>query len=141
MENQERIVKKLITFFTISNAAFDFVEKVTSLATGENEPNQMRDLHRQALTELEKETPDFTLIDSLLEQMENEAERTTTEKKPFKVGAKARIVANTSSHDFNIGEVVKIIGRINHSTPVWQVKSKRIKPDWRAICESDAEII
>ena len=74
MENQERIVKKLITFFTVSNAAFDFIDKITILATGESKPDQMRDLHRQALTELEKENPDFTLIDRLLEQMENEAE-------------------------------------------------------------------
>ena len=68
----DRKIQTLRTFFQISTAAFEFAGKVAMAASnGRLMPeNPMHVLHRIALLELEKETPNMQYVDSLLSEME-----------------------------------------------------------------------
>jgi DeoR/GlpR family transcriptional regulator of sugar metabolism len=73
-------IKKLKTFFTISNAAFEFTDTVQLTIGGHIHPNKMRLLHKMALEELEKFNPDLSIIDELLAEMESLAEFNSQQK-------------------------------------------------------------
>ena len=63
-------IKTLKQFFLISNAAFE-MQKAILIAIGQDyNPSAMHELHKMALLELEKESPNLHLIDDLLIQME-----------------------------------------------------------------------
>lgn len=76
MRNQDldKKIPQLRTFFRISNAAFEFQNSIQLAISGHIEPNEMQQLHKVALFEIEKENPDLLLIDNLLAEMENLAE-------------------------------------------------------------------
>lgn len=76
----QKKITELKTFFTLSNAAFDFTATVHS-AFGRKLPVMpMHQLHRLALIELEKEKPNIEYIDTLLFQMEQLAEANASKK-------------------------------------------------------------
>lgn len=70
----DKKIPQLRTFFRISNAAFEFQNSIQLAISGHIEPNEMQQLHKVALFEIEKENPDLSLIDNLLAEMENLAE-------------------------------------------------------------------
>jgi hypothetical protein len=63
-------IETLRSFFKISNAAFNFAEIVYAIG-----PNKMQELHKMAMTELAKDKPDLFIIDDLLLQMEEQANK------------------------------------------------------------------
>jgi len=71
------LIKKLRTFFIISNAAFEFYDSIhdsIQLSFSRHiAPSKMHQLHKMALVEIEKENPDLSLIDKLLSEMESTA--------------------------------------------------------------------
>jgi hypothetical protein len=70
----DKVIKRLRVFFRISNAAFDFMDATAEAITARSPvPSKMRELHRLALIEIEKENPDLKAIDNLLAQMEHTA--------------------------------------------------------------------
>lgn len=71
----DKKIKALRTFFRISNAAFEFQNSIQLAFSGHIAPNKMHQLHKLALVEIEKKTPDLSLIDKLLIEMESEAEQ------------------------------------------------------------------
>lgn len=62
-------------FFKITIAAFDMHDAVIRAVGQTPSINKMRLLHVMALDELGKETPDISMIDGLLHQMELLAEQ------------------------------------------------------------------
>lgn len=66
MENLEQLRK----YFKISNAIFNSVNNIQLALNGYINTNKMQQLHKIALEEIEKENPDFKIIDSLLLEME-----------------------------------------------------------------------
>jgi len=70
MKNDKQ-VQMLRTFFRISTASFEFVEKVAMIANdGRLMPeNPMHVLHSIALLELDKENPNMQYLDALLGDM------------------------------------------------------------------------
>lgn len=74
-------------FFTVSVAAFDFSAVVRSVS-GEAviEPSKMERLHRQMLSELQKENPNEEMVFSLLEKMEKLAKANIATPKRFADG-------------------------------------------------------
>lgn len=73
----DKKIYTLRTAFRISTAAFDFANAVQSAFNGVIIPNKMHQLHKIALEEIEKESPDFIKIDGLLAEMERLAESHT----------------------------------------------------------------
>lgn len=71
----DKKIKALRTFFRVSNAAFEFQNSIQFAFSGHIVPTKMQQLHKMALVEIEKETPDLSLIDNLLAEMENTAEQ------------------------------------------------------------------
>jgi len=71
----DKHIYALRTFFRVSNAAFDFSNSVQSACGGTVVTNEMHELHKIALEEIEKENPDLSKMDELLEEMENLAHR------------------------------------------------------------------
>jgi len=67
-------IEILRTFFRISNAAFEFANTVQLVVNGNEIRSKMYNLHKIALSEIEKENPDILLIDILLAEMEKTAE-------------------------------------------------------------------
>lgn len=74
-------ITQLRIFFRTSNASFDFVRAVMSAFGHPSPPSYIESLHRLALVEIEKESPDMALIDQLLAQMESAAEENKNTKK------------------------------------------------------------
>lgn len=68
MKDKKEIFLKV---FKTTNAVFEFMETMQLTYNGNILPNKMHQLHKMALKEVEKENPDFTLIDSLIAEMEN----------------------------------------------------------------------
>lgn len=71
----DKKIKTLRTFFRVSNAAFEFQNSIQLAFSGHIVPSKMRQLHKLALVEIEKENPDLSLIDKLLVEMESTAEQ------------------------------------------------------------------
>lgn len=71
----DKKIKTLRTFFRVSNAAFEFQNSMQLALLGYISLNKMHQLHKLALVEIEKETPDLSLIDKLLAEMEITAEQ------------------------------------------------------------------
>ena len=71
MENK---IAKLRIFFKITNSTFEFVNNIQLITNGVIIENKMQMLHKIALNELEKENPDLSIIDNLLNEMSNIAE-------------------------------------------------------------------
>lgn len=67
-------IEHLRVFFRISNASFEFVRKFNNAFGEETRLSEMEDLHKIALEEIEKDTPDHTKVLKLLERMEALAE-------------------------------------------------------------------
>lgn len=76
----EKKIKVLKTVFKASNLAFEIGEMWNT----NKEVSNMQKLHKLALQELEKETPDLEIVDSLLAEMEIEADKNKFQK--FKKG-------------------------------------------------------
>ena len=68
-------IKTLRTFFRVSNAAFEFQNSIQLAFSGHIVPSKMQQLYKLALVEIEKETPNLSLIDKLLAEMEITAEQ------------------------------------------------------------------
>ena len=85
-------IKKLRTFFIISNAAIEFYNSIQLAVSGHIVTSKMHQLHKMALVEIEKETPDLSLIYNLLAEMESTAEKMKPEPNFPKGGVK--IAAN-----------------------------------------------
>jgi hypothetical protein len=62
-------IKALRIFFRISNAAFECYNSIMCELSGYIAPTKMQQLHKMALSEIEKENPDLTIIDKLLAEM------------------------------------------------------------------------
>jgi hypothetical protein len=73
------LIKKLRTFFIISNAAFELYNSIQLSFSGHIAPSKMHQLHKMALVEIEKENPDLSLIDKLLSKMESTADKLLSE--------------------------------------------------------------
>lgn len=72
----QKQITALGKFFRISTAAMVFVDEVSKLYNGpglDEKGLAMLALHKEALSELEKESPDADTIERLLEKMENTA--------------------------------------------------------------------
>ena len=76
-------ISQLRTFCRVSNAAFDFTNAIQSAFNGIVTPNEMQQLHKLALEEIEKENPDLFKIDNLLAEMEKLAEVNSRPKPNF----------------------------------------------------------
>ena len=63
-------IEQLRKFFRASNIVFEIVENIQLALTGYLIPNEMHQLHKIALNEIEKENPDLSIIYKLLERME-----------------------------------------------------------------------
>lgn len=68
-------IRKIKQFFAVSNAMFDFTDKVAGAFQWPIMSNEMRDLHRAGLLEAEKDYPDEKVLSEILEKIEKEAER------------------------------------------------------------------
>lgn len=68
-------IKTLRTFFRVSNAVFEFQNSIQLAFSGHIVPSKMHQLHKLAIVEIEKENPDLSLIDKLLDEMEITAEQ------------------------------------------------------------------
>lgn len=71
--------------FRLSTAAMVFADDVSKLYNGpglEEKGLAMLALHKEALSELEKESPDADVIERLLEKMENTAAQTVSKFPP-----------------------------------------------------------
>jgi hypothetical protein len=82
----DKKIKTLRTFFRISNIAFDCVMAMGAAFGGKPSISPMHQLHKLALAEIEKETPDLSVIDKLLEEMEKLAEANGKPKPNFPKG-------------------------------------------------------
>jgi hypothetical protein len=82
----DKKISKLLTFFRVSNAAFDFTNAIQSAFNGIITPNKMQQLHKLALEEIEKDNPDLSKIDNLLAEMERLAEVNSQPKQNFPKG-------------------------------------------------------
>jgi len=82
----DKKISQLQTFFRVSNAAFDFTSAIQSAFNGIVSPNKMQQLHKLALEEIEKESPDLSKIDNLLAEMENLAELNSRTNPKFQKG-------------------------------------------------------
>lgn len=71
----DKKIKALRTFFSVSNAAFEFQNSIQLAFSDHIAPSKMHELHKLALIEIEKETPDLSLIDKLLADMESTSEQ------------------------------------------------------------------
>jgi hypothetical protein len=71
----DKKIKTLRTFFRVSNAVFEFQNSIQLAFSGRIVLSKMQQLHKIALVEIEKETPDLSLIDNLLAEMESTAEQ------------------------------------------------------------------
>jgi hypothetical protein len=67
----DKRLSHLRTFLTISNAAFDFINSIHLAFNRPIPPNKMQELHKLALKEIEKESPDLSKIDYFLAEMES----------------------------------------------------------------------
>ena len=71
-------ITKLREFFRISNAIFELQNKI-QLNCNDGivnvHVNDMQELHKLALEEIEKENPDLSKVEKLLSEMENLSER------------------------------------------------------------------
>ena len=79
-------IKQLRIFFRTSNAAFNLVNAINEAFGRPVTQNEMQELHKLALEEVEKETPDLSKIDKLLLKMENIAENTMPKPPTFPKG-------------------------------------------------------
>lgn len=71
--NQIEVLRK---FFRITNASFQAANLITKAVTGtEPRMSEMQRLHKIALECIEKDEPDMLYMDSLLQGMEELAER------------------------------------------------------------------
>ena len=77
----DNTIKTLRTFFRVSNAAFEFQNSIQLALLGYIVPNKMHQLHKLALVEIERETPDLSLIDKLLAEMESTAKQIKQKQK------------------------------------------------------------
>ncbi len=66
-------IETLRIFFRVSNAAFAFADTVKAMIGQNTEPDAIQVMHKRALEEIEKDTPDMELIDSILSEMEAQA--------------------------------------------------------------------
>ena len=82
----DKKISQLRTFFRVSNAAFDFTSAIQSAFNGIVSPNKMHQLHKLALEEIEKESPDLSKIDNLVAEMENLAELNSQPNPKFPKG-------------------------------------------------------
>lgn len=82
----DKNISQLRTFFRVSNAAFEFQNSIQLAFSGHIAPSKMHQLHRLALEEIEKESPDLSKIDNLLEEMESLAELNSQPKPKFPKG-------------------------------------------------------
>ena len=73
----EKRIKHLRIFFRTSTAAFNFINSLNEAFGRTVTQNEMQELHKLALEEIEKETPDLSKIDKLLLEIETIAENTT----------------------------------------------------------------
>lgn len=80
MNYKNKDIKKLITFFTISNAAFNLVATINNAFGKPYEKTTMHLLHELALHEITKPKPHKKYFLYLLELMEFEAEKLTKNK-------------------------------------------------------------
>lgn len=71
----ENKIKALKTFFRVSTAAFEFQNSIQLAFSGHIVANEMQQLHKMALVEIEKENPNLLIIDSLLAEMEDVANK------------------------------------------------------------------
>ena len=76
----------LRTFFKVSNAAFDCAMIMSAAFGGKSVVTPMHELHKLALIEIEKETPDLLIIDKYLYQMELLADENSQPKPKFNKG-------------------------------------------------------
>ena len=82
----DKKIKTLRMFFRVSNAAFEFQNSIQMAISGHIAPSKMHQLHKLALVEIEKENPDLSIIDNLLEEMEKLAESNSQPKPNFPKG-------------------------------------------------------
>ena len=84
-------IKRLRAFFSITNAAFDLLEtmfdaadsldaQLSKMPPKRQLTKEVHDLHKAALKELEKESPDLSVIDGIMFEMERIAQRNALEK-------------------------------------------------------------
>jgi len=78
----DKKIETLRMFFRVSNAGFEFANAIT----GNKTPNNMQQLHKLALEEIEKENPDMAIIDKLLAEMQETAEVNSQPKPNFPKG-------------------------------------------------------
>lgn len=64
-------IEELRIFFRLSNATLDYAQKVNTAIGIVHLESEMQQLHRAALVEVEKESPDIGILDGLLEKMQN----------------------------------------------------------------------
>ena len=67
-------LKELSLFFAITNAAFAIADAFRDKNGQDPLPQDMRDLHRKALKELQKDEPNLLRIDALIAGMDAKAE-------------------------------------------------------------------
>ena len=82
----DKRIEQLLTFFKITNAAFDFMNSFQLAINKPVEPNKMHQLHKLALMEIEKESPDLLFMEVLLAEMESLAEINNTLTPKFPSG-------------------------------------------------------
>ncbi len=82
----DKKINHLRTFFRVSNIAFDCVMAMRVAFGGKSIVSPMHQLHKLALIEIEKENPDLSIIDNLLEEMEKLAESNSQPKPNFPKG-------------------------------------------------------
>ena len=66
----DKTIKQLRLFFRISNASFDVVDAINVHLKNKPKESEMKQLHKIALEEIEKEDPDMKKIYKLLTRME-----------------------------------------------------------------------
>lgn len=96
-------INQLRIFFNFSVACFDFQRAVSNIFKTPNKLSEMYELHLKAKSELDKENPDLQVVESLLIDMENLAEKNS--KKQYDVGG----IVSKNQNDLDFGE--KIINR------------------------------
>jgi hypothetical protein len=82
----DKKINHLRTFFRVSNIAFDCVMAMGAAFGCKSIVSPMHQLHKLALIEIEKENPDLSIIDNLLEEMEKLAESNSQPKPNFPKG-------------------------------------------------------
>jgi len=132
----EKKISQLRTFFRVSNAAFEFQNSIQLAFSGHIVPTKMQQLHKMALVEIEKESPDLSKIDNLLAEMENLAElNSQTNNQIRRMNWKNAKTEEPNFDHINYLVIVKVGGDYVYAFAYWDGEK------WIYSNAKDAEIV